>query len=207
MPIDPGEYLLMAKADGFEDWVKKVVVAPGTPDTRIAVPVLVRKPVPAAASSQQPSPTPPEIPPPTPTAQQQLASPAASVPASEIRDSRFSRREIGYALGAVGIVGIGVGVGFGLAMEGKISDRNTANACSATQSCTGVQKSQIGQLTNEANSRATVANIGFIAGGVALAVGAVLVVTGWSKSSPSAIAQVQPWVGDKAAGFVAGGVW
>jgi len=40
-----------------------------------------------------------------------------------------------------------------------------------------------------------------------LAVGAVLVVTGWSKNSPSAIAQVQPWVGDKAAGFVAGGVW
>jgi hypothetical protein len=207
MPIDPGEYLLMAKADGFADWVKKVVVAPGTPDTRIAVPVLVRKPVPAAASSQQPSPTPPEIPPPTPTAKLQLASPAASVPASDIRDSRFYRREIGYALGAVGIVGIGVGVGFGLAMEGKISDRNTANACSATQSCTGVQKSQIGQLTNEANSRSTVANIGFIAGGVALAVGAVLVVTGWSKSSPSAIAQVQPWVGDKAAGFVAGGVW
>jgi hypothetical protein len=194
----------MAKADGFEDWAKKVVIAPGTPDTRIAVPVPVRKPVPAAASSQQPSPTTPAIPQPTPTAQG-LAS--LAVPAPETRDSRFSRRAIGYALGAVGIVGVGLGIGFGLAMEGKISDRNTANACSATRSCTPVQKSQIDQLTSEANSRATVANIGLIAGGVALAAGAVLVVTGWPKSGPSALAQVQPWVGDRSAGLLAGGVW
>jgi hypothetical protein len=185
----------MAKADGFEDWAKKVVIAPGTPDTRVTVPVLVHKPVAAAL----PSPTTPAMP--VATAVQQLA------PAPEIGDQGSSRRTIGYALGAVGIVGIGLGVGFAVAMEQKISDRNSANACSATRSCTAAQKSQIDQLTNEASSRATVANVGFIAGGVALAAGAILVVTGWSKGRPSTVAQVQPWVGDKAAGLLAGGVW
>ena len=201
MPIDPGDYLLMAKADGFEDWVNKVVIAPGTPSTLVTVPVLVRKPVAAAVFTQQPLPTTPAAPPPIATTVQQLA------PAPEVGDSIFSRRTIGYALGAVGIVGIGIGVGFGLAMNDKVSDRNAANACSSTHSCTTPQKSQIDQLTNEANSRATVADVGFIVGGVALAAGAILVVTGWSKGSPSTIAQVQPWIGDKAAGFVAGGVW
>jgi hypothetical protein len=102
---------------------------------------------------------------------------------------------------------MGIGVGFGVAMEGKVSDRNSANACSATRSCTLAQKGQIDQLTSEANSRATVANIGLIAGGVALAAGAVLVVTGWPKDSSPAVAKVQPWVDDKSAGLVAGGTW
>jgi hypothetical protein len=92
-------------------------------------------------------------------------------------------------------------------MKGKLSDRDSANACSATRSCTVPQKSQIDQLTNEANSRATVANIGFIAGGVALVAGAVLVVTGWPKDSPPAVAKIGPWVSDKSAGIVAGGTW
>jgi len=114
---------------------------------------------------------------------------------------------MGYALGAVGVVGIGVGIGFGLAKEAKQSDRDSANACSKTSSCTTLDKSKIDQLTNEAKTRATVANVGFVAGGVALAAGAVLVVTGWPKSRPSASAQVQPWIGDRAAGFIVGGVW
>ena len=194
MPIDPGDYLLMAKADGFEDWAKKVVIAPGTPDTRVTVPVLVHKPVAAAV----PSPTTPAMP---------VAAAVQLAPAPEIGDQGFSQRTIGYALGAVGVVGIGLGVGFGVAMEHKISDRNSANACSATRSCTAAQKSQIDQLTSEASLRATVANVGFIAGGVALAAGAFLVVTGWSKGRPGTVAQVQPWVGDKAAGLLAGGVW
>jgi hypothetical protein len=94
---------------------------------------------------------------------------------------------MGYALGAVGVVGIGVGIGFGLAKEAKQSDRDSANACSKTSSCTTLDKSKIDQLTNAA--------------------GAVLVVTGWPKSRPSASAQVQPWIGDRAAGFIVGGVW
>ena len=204
MPIDPGDYLLMAKADGFEDWAKKVVIAPGTPDTRIAVPALVRRPAPAPAvtSSQQASPPAPVMPPPAVTVQQpQLAQ------SLEPSDPGLHRRMMGYALGAVGVVGIGVGIGFGLAKEAKQSDRDSANACSKTSSCTTLDKSKIDQLTNEAKTRATVANVGFVAGGVALAAGAVLVVTGWPKSRPSASAQVQPWIGDRAAGFIVGGVW
>jgi Tfp pilus assembly protein PilF len=201
MPMDPGDYLLMAKADGYENWSKRVVVTPGTPNTLVTVPALVRKRASGAVSSQQSMHAPPTMPPPIPTAQQQLP------PSSELSDPGLRRRTIGYALGAVGVVGIGVGIGFGLAKEAKQSDRDSANACSKTSSCTDLDKSKIDQLTSEAKTRATVANVGFVAGGVALAAGAILVVTGWPKSRPSASAQVQPWIGDRSAGFVVGGVW
>jgi hypothetical protein len=202
MPIDPGDYLLMAKADGFEDWAKKVVIAPGTLDTRIAVPPLVRRPALAATSSQPASPLAPVMPSPAVTAQQPPLQPLP-----EPSDPGLHRRMMGYALGAVGVVGIGVGIGFGLAKEAKQSDRDSANACSKTFSCTTLDENKVNQLTNEAKTRATVANVGLVAGGVALAAGAVLVVTGSPKSTPSASAQVQPWIGDRSAGFVVGGVW
>jgi serine/threonine-protein kinase len=201
MPIDPGDYLLMAKADGYENWSKRVVVTPGTPNTLVTVPTLVRKRASGTVSSQQPMPAPATMPPLIPTAQQQLPT------SSELSDSGLRRRTIGYALGAVGVVGVGVGIGFGLAKEAKQSDRDSANACSKTSSCTALDKSKIDQLTSEAKTRATVANVGFVAGGVALAAGAILVVTGWPKGRPSASAQVQPWIGDRSAGFVVGGVW
>ncbi len=205
MPIDPGEYVLTAKADGFEDWMKKVVIAPGTPDTRVTVPVLARKPAPAVAI-QQPAPSATA----TPAPAASVLTPMVTSPAPAAQDPhdwRFYRRAVGYGLGAAGVVGVGIGIAFGVAMENKLSDRDSANACSATRSCTLAQKSQIDQLTSDANSRATVANIGLIAGGVALVTGAVLVVTGWPKDSPPAVANVQPWVGDKSAGLVAGGTW
>jgi hypothetical protein len=130
-----------------------------------------------------------------------------ALPAPAQPDSRIFRRTVEYTLGSVGVAGIGVAVGFGIAKGANQLDRDSANACSKTSSCTPLDASKIDQLTSEARTRATVSNVGFIAGGVALAAGAVLVVTGWPKSRPSASAQVQPWIGDKAAGFVVGGVW
>jgi len=204
MPIDPGDYLLMAKAEGFEDWTKRIAIAPGMPDTRIEVPALIPRSTSSlvATNSQQPSsPAPAMLPPATSVQQPQL------VTSPKPEDPGLRRRMVGYSLGVVGLVGIGVGIAAGIAKEAKQSDRDSANACSKTFSCTTLDENKVNQLTNEAKTRATVANVGFVAGGVALAAGAVLVVTGWPKSTPSASAQVQPWIGDKSAGFAVGGAW
>lgn len=203
MPVDPGDYLLMAKAEGFEDWTQKIVITSGTSETRIAVPALVRHKAPAVpvAVSSEPAAAPaPTLPPPAVTVQ---PLPQTQEPS----DPGRHRRMVGYALGAVGLVGIGVGVGFGIAKNAKQSDRDSANSCSKTTGCLDAERERINQLTDEAKTRATVANIGFIAGGAALAAGAILVVTAWPKSTPSTSARVQPWISERAAGLVVGGVW
>ena len=197
MPVDPGEYRVVAQADGFDEWATKVVITPDTLSTLVVIPPLVAKPrgmVGLAQSVSNPS-------------LGQTAELTHTIPAQTPTDSRAFRRTLGYIFGTVGIAAIGLGVGFALAKEAKQSDRDSANACSKTSSCTTLDRSKIDQLTNEAKTRATVANVGFVAGGVALAAGAILVVTGWPKSTPSARAQVQPWIGGRSAGFVVGGVW
>jgi hypothetical protein len=207
MPVDPGDYLLMAKAEGFEDWTQKIVIASGTPETRVAVPALVRHKAPppavAVATPIQPVVASPVLPPPPATTVQSLPQPQPQEPS----DPGRTRRMVGYALGAAGVVGLGVGVGFGLAKQAKQSDRDSANSCSTTSSCTLADKDKVDRLTDEAKTRATVANVGFIAGGAALAAGTILVVTAWPKSTPSTSAQVQPWISDQAAGLVVGGSW
>jgi hypothetical protein len=130
-----------------------------------------------------------------------------ALPAPAPRDSRAFRRTLGYVLGAVGVAGIGVAFGSWIAKEAKQSDRDSANACSNTSSCTALDKSKIDQLTNEARTRATVANVGFVAGGVALTTGVILVVTAWPASEARKSALVQPWIGANAAGLAVGGVW
>ena len=130
-----------------------------------------------------------------------------ALPAPVARYSRAFRRTVGYTLGAVGVAGIGVGVALGIAKGAKQLDRDSANACSKISSCTALDKSKIDQLSNEARTRAAVANVGFVAGGITLAAGAALVLTAWAGNGQSTVAQVTPWVGDKAAGITAGGAW
>ena len=197
IPVDPGEYLLVARANGFEDWSRKVAITADTPSTLVEIPPLTAKPS-ATADPPQPASALPLV---------KTVDAMQILPAPLPQDSRAFRRSLGYVLGAVGVAGIGVGVGFGIAKEAKQSDRDSANACSTNTSCTALDKIKVDQLTSEARTRAIVANVGFVVGGVALATGAILVITGWSRGDTSAGAQGQPWVGDKSAGFTAGGTW
>jgi hypothetical protein len=113
--------------------------------------------------------------------------------------SGSSTRTIGYAVAGVGLVGVGVGAVTGLLAIGK---NNDAKRLCPTERCA----SQEGIDANaSARSMGTVSTIGFVAGGVALAAGAVLVFTG-GPSKESAL-RVAPVVGAEGVSLAAGGVF
>jgi len=201
MPLDPGEHTVLAKADGFEDWSKTVSVLAGTSNLTVVVPQLKRRPVKLqGTTSPQPAPSPTAA-----VLQPRLASTVDSVPP----DAGATKRMLGYFVGSAGLVGIGIGAIFGLAERSRLSDRDNANACSATTiGCTFEQKGRIEQLSSQAKTDATMANVGLFGGGMALVGGIILVATGWSTAAhPTTIVELQPWVGNKFAGIGAGGVW
>lgn len=199
-PIDPGEHKIVARARGYEDWSQSVIVSNAASTVRVIVPglrSLPPHPAVAAPATYVSAPSPLAS---RSTAQANLDSP--------VRDAGASQRVLGYVIGGAGIVGIGVGTAFALAMKSKMSDRDDANACSNTSACTFDNKIRIDQLTSEARTFATVANVGFIAGGIALVGGLALVVTGFPKDNRTGLAmQFQPLIGSNSLGVGAGGRW
>jgi hypothetical protein len=73
----------------------------------------------------------------------------------------------------LGVVGIGVGSVFGLSAKSKLDQSNSSGNCDSTNHCS----SQGLSLRHDASSAATLADVGFIAGGVVLAGGIVLYLT------------------------------
>ncbi len=129
----------------------------------------------------------------------ELAPKAASGPLDRGARGGSSTRTIGYAVAGVGVVGLGVGTVTGLLAIGKNSD---ARRLCPTERCA----SQEGIDANaSARSFGTVSTIGFVAGGVALAAGAVLIFTGGS-SKDSAL-RVAPVVGAEGGSLVMGGAF
>ncbi len=199
-PIDPGEHIVVARANGFEEWSYTINVAAGTSSVRVMVPQLRLKPT-APVTSTAPG---------SALAPATLAPGALrqSGPSPSVGDTGGSQRVLGYVVGGAGVVGIGIGTVFALAMKSKVSDRNDANACSNTSTCTYADKTHIDQLTSDARTYATVANVGFIAGGVALIGGVALVVTGLPKDNRTGMSmQVVPLIGSDSVGLGAGGRW
>jgi len=158
LSIDPGEHNFAFTHAGDPPVQKVFVIREGEKDRRERV-VLGPSPVVVAAA-------------PGVVAQ----APAAPAPAA----SPWTGRRIGaVVLGAVGVAGIGVGAGYGLAAMSRHDD--------AQKACPNVCADQHGvDLWNSARSAGTISTIAFIAGGVALAGGAVLWFTGRPEAPPPA---------------------
>jgi hypothetical protein len=126
------------------------------------------------------------------------------------QNSSSGQRTIGFVVGGVGIAGLVVGTVSAISMSGKSSDRDQANACSATRSCTLADQARVNQLTSDMRTNATLTGIGFIGGGLAVIGGTILVLTAPSVASKPARAKmidVQPWIGKSSTGIALGGVW
>lgn len=200
LPVDPGEHTIVASAQGYEEWSSTVSVPGAGSSIVVTVPSLTPK-----AFTLVPKPTPERVSSAIATANQNAAPTAPEVVA---KDAGATRRMIGYVVGSAGIVGLAVGAAFGLEKDSKVSERTSANACSSSVGCTTTQVARIDQLTSDANTYKTAANISFVAGGVALVAGTILAVTAWPTSNhPGSVVQLQPWLGNKSAGLGAGGVW
>jgi hypothetical protein len=159
-PIDPGAHIVVATETGHEPRRYPVSVSEGD---KLVVEV---EPGPAIAAA------------PTPTATRAGETPSSTAALTEPPSSSSGgwRRGVAYGAGVVGIVGIGLGTYFGVTTLSKWS--------TAKKDC-GTGCGEMDPARNEksdANSDATLADVSFVVGGVALATAIVLLVT--APSSP-----------------------
>jgi hypothetical protein len=153
IPVDAGSHVVEASAPGHKAWKANVTVAKDGDRVEVVVPKLERE----ASAAAAPIP-PPKAPPPPPSHAE--------------AGGGSSQKTIGYVLGAVGVVGVGVGAVTGLMAIGKNNDAK--GVCPNDGPC-GSREAV--DSADSAKSLATVSTIGFVAGGLALAGGAVLILT------------------------------
>jgi len=143
VPVDPEtEIALEVEAPGYESWKLTVSLRPEEQKT-VVVPKLAKLPPP----------------PPKPHVRSK-----AEVAAEEEREQKKTQRTIAYVVGGAGIVAVGIGSYFGLRAMSKKGE--TEEHCNGTL-CdpTGLE------LNEQANRAATVSNVAFGVGLVALGVG------------------------------------
>jgi hypothetical protein len=185
-PVDPGAHVVEATAPGRVAFRENVTVTGEREAHRIEVPLLESAPTAVTPLATQPDATTRPVPDATP------GPPAtATAPASN------TQRWLGLAVGGAGIVSAGVGVAFGLSASSSWSD--------AESKCPGrvCTSSSDQELSDKAGRAADIATVLLVAGGVAIATGAVLVLTSPKDSRTSV--RIVPAAGRDTAGLVIGG--
>jgi hypothetical protein len=105
LPVDGGDYTIVAKAPGFEDWKTSVSVPPEQGDVKVELPALVK--------SATPPPQPPK--PPTTTDDDDAAP--------RLAPGMFTpKRKIALGLGGAAVASLAVGVVLGITAKGKHDD-------------------------------------------------------------------------------------
>jgi hypothetical protein len=153
IPVDPGKHQVEASAPGKAPWSTTVEVTGDAARVSVDVPELDEAP---SGSTPPPS-----------------AAPAVSADSGTQGSSIQKPLAIGVA--AVGLVGVGVGTYFGLSAGAKWDDAKAA-CRDYPYECSP----QALDHQSSASSQATVSTVAFIAGGVAIAAGAVL----WLTAGP-----------------------
>lgn len=184
LPIDPGEHRITASAPGKKTWEKAIHVPPDAKTVRIEVPALTDEPTaPPAPVVVTASPPPPAATAPaTPAfaangeAPQRALTPPPNEPDHATGDGQ---RAAGFVIGGLGIAGLGVGTAFGLLSKQK-HDQSNSGHCDANNVCdpTGVE------LRHRAVQYGTVSTVGFVAGGVGVVGGLVLLLTAPHEERP-----------------------
>ncbi len=157
LPLDQGPHLLVARAPGKKTWERNIRLLADARTVEVSVPVLPDEPTGVVVP---PAPLP-------------VGEAAASVDPERGRGARIA----GATLAIVGLAGIGVGTGFGLMSKSKHDDAQ--GHCTASNQC---DTDGLG-LRSDAIRDGTISTVAFIAGGAALATGAILWLTAPSSSS------------------------
>ena len=154
MPVDPGEHVIEASAQGKLPWKQSVTVGGKADSKTVAIPVLELAPVA------------PPAPPPTTN--------EASVSPVQVRTT--GRSPAGWVAIGFGAVGIGVGSYFGL--HAMSLQRESDRGC--TPGCTDDAASK----NSDAIKSANLATVGFGVGIVGVGLGTILLLTSGGSSSP-----------------------
>jgi serine/threonine-protein kinase len=162
LPVDPGSQQIDVEAPGYRAWSTTVLVGENGASASVRIPPLER-----AAEATPLAQTTPAEQPATATMPPEPPPPAADAGAGA------AQRTLGFVVGGVGIVGMGVGGYFGLRAISKNDD--------AEEFCPG-GGAECGddrgiELTDDAKSAATIANIGVIGGAVLTGIGLFIVLS------------------------------
>ena len=163
IPVDPGTHRVQADAPHKKHWSLEIDVAPKQTEARVIV-TLVDDEIGAAPVS---------IPPP-------VEGGAPATPAdAEAGGAGSGRRLAAWVTLGAGVAGVAVGSVFGLVAKSKNDEALQPQNCPTSTRCwqSGLT------LTDDARSAATVSTVAFVAGGVALATGAVLWLTAPSRGA------------------------
>ena len=191
-PVDPGAHTASAAAPGRQPWKTTVAVTePGTVEVEIPQ-LAVTEPEPVKPEPVKPEPVEPE-----PVEPEPIEKPALSH-AGPVDDPGRGRRYLAYGVAGGGVALVGTGLLFGQLARSAYNDRvefcQTGNVCSPE----GLE------LIDKAQSRATLATVLTIAGGAAVAAGAVLYITAPSGDGDRTAALV-PTAGPGFAGLSVAG--
>ena len=165
LPVDPGSHTIEASAPGKQPWSTTVQIGADSANSVVDVPELADATSAEAGAVVAPH----------------SSTPEPSEPPAEHTGS--TQRTAAIVVGAVGVAGLGLGTAFGILAKNSWSDAksqcsNYPSACSP----------QAIELNSTASSQATISTVAFIAGGAALATGAVLWFTAGSKSPNQGVA-------------------
>ncbi len=155
IPVDVGSHGVEASAPSRTTFKTSVKVAKDGDRVEVVVPKLENAPVAAVA--------PP--PPPTPV-------PVTSPPVVHSGDEGAGQRTVGFIVGGVGVAGVALGAVTGLIAMGKNSD--SKKLCPENGGCASTDAVS---ANDSAKGFGLVSTIGFIAGGAAVAAGAILIFT------------------------------
>ena len=194
VPIDPGSYVVTAQAPGKKPWSKTTEVATNGLKVEVNVPPLEDETGQGAM--------PPQVPPggmgaTTSMGPQPPAADEGSAPKSP-------QRLVGWIVAGAGVVGLGVGTAFGFMSKSQISERD--KVC-PDSTCPRTRVNEYVDFEKQAQTDATISNISFSLGGVAIATGVVLVLTAPSRPAGGTALHLAPWAGANSAGAMMGGAW
>jgi len=182
VPVNPGEHILIAKADGKKPAQVRVVVEEAA-RVSAELPLLEDEPAPALAAEPQAESTKEE--------RGQRSAPVTPDSRSNGTTHSAPWKAVGYAIGGVGVLGVGLGVAFGLTASSakERADCDAAGFCDPDELAT-------------ARHHATVATVGFAVGGALIAGGLGLVLLSPNSSRPST-----PSVALRGTSLVIAGAW
>jgi hypothetical protein len=186
LKVDPGAHVFTFEVAGQPSVVDKMLIREGETGRheRVVFENLNKPPPAASAPSAGPAPASGD------------GSDSSSAPSPSSRGG--TQRTVGLVVGGVGVAGLAAGTVFWLL--GSSAWNNAKQACGGNPSaCTDVASGN--SYHNTATTDATVATVGFIAGGALVAAGAVLFLTGRHERSTAATVVVSPSVGPQWAGI------
>jgi tetratricopeptide (TPR) repeat protein len=193
LPVDPGSHEIIVSAPNYSE--KRFTFHVDENETK-TVEVTVGGPARSESTAATPDPS---------GHGTDVAQPAAQQPTRDKGSSGSSTQStLGYVVGGLGLIGVGAGAYF--ALDAKSKDERALDYCSGT-SCSDQRGVD---LTNQSRDAARYSAIAFVAGGVGVATGLVLVLTaptGDDKAGSAASLELHPDVGHNLLGVRVGGAW